>query len=107
MSPLGFPASAGTKIRINTIFGALAWSCFIAYSTAMGIRSGKMYLGAKYGRGTTINLSQNPKRFWITTGLSIGLVAFIVWQSIREIGVTAKLAEKRARVSRGLSNQML
>jgi hypothetical protein len=94
-SPLGFRETAGPTIRIITSCVFIALVGYISYLTVTGVREGEMYLGSKYGHGSTYYRERNPKSFWFATAVNFSMCALLGGQSIRELRFTFKRINKK------------
>jgi hypothetical protein len=93
-SPLLFTSRAGLKTRI--IFGTafLVLSGFILYFTVVGLQTGRMYLGGKYGNGHYFYRDRNPNGFWFATAVDFGMGALFAVLSVRDLMFTARHARE-------------
>ena len=94
MSPLGFPKRIGPVFRVITAIAFLILSSFVLYSTVTEIQKGEMYLGSRYGQGSTFHQEQDPKGFWIATFVNFGMVGLFSYLSIRELMLVAAMKHK-------------
>lgn len=85
-SLFGIPEERGTAFRVIfcSVFLALAGS--VLYFTIDGILKGEMYLGSRWEhRGITFYRQKNPVGFWFATIIDIGMFAYLVCLTGREL----------------------